>query len=119
MAIATEDLRGMLDDAWDDAPEGAATLRETLRTRERSARANLAQGQIASVGKNSANTSFAYGTGVVTLADIARGWRHLIDLYDSVSTVLATTDEELLIVEMRSRLVACREFTKDFTLLTA
>ena len=106
----------MLDDAWDDAPVGASTLRDQLRANERAAGSLLSGGSLSSVSKNSASHSYSFGSGSLTLADIARGWRTLIDLFDEVSDSLSpsNTDEEIIVV-MRQRLVPIREFTKDFT----
>jgi hypothetical protein len=105
----------MLDDAWDDAPEGGLTLRNALRAKERAAGLLVSGGSLSSVSKNSASQSYAFGSGAVTATDIARGWRILIDLYDSVvASSLTDTDNETIVI-MRERLVPIREFTKDFS----
>lgn len=97
----------MLEDAWDAAPEGALTLRETLRTLEKEIGALIATGQIQSVGKNSANQSYAFGTGALTLPQIAEGWRDLINLYDRSAAVLttaaATVNDATVYAEMTAR----------------
>ena len=107
----------MLDDAWDDRAE--LTLREKLRANERAAGAMLSAGSLASVSKNSASQSFAYGRGNVTVAEIARGWRELITCFDQVFTSFNTaglaTDDATIVVEMRARIQPVREFTKDFS----
>lgn len=119
MALETSDIRRMLDDAYDDAQDNALTLREQLRANERAAGSLLSGGSLASVSKNSASHSFAYGRGNITIAEIARGWRTLIDAYDQIvisftAAGLATNDASI-IAEMRLRLQPIREFTKDFT----
>lgn len=118
MAIAANDLKRMLDDAWDDAPDGDYTLRDQLRANERAAGSLLAGGSLSSVSKNSASHSYAYGNGTLTIAEIARGWRTLIDLYDELFDSLDpnNSDAEVVIV-MRQRLAPVREFTKDFTMI--
>lgn len=107
----------MLDDAWDDRAE--LTLREKLRANERAAGAMLSAGSLASVSKNSASQSFAYGRGNVTVAEIARGWRELITCFDQVFTSFnaagLATDDATIVVEMRARIQPVREFTKDFS----
>lgn len=99
----------MLDDAWDHSQQTAHTLREELRANETAVGNLLSQGQLASVSKNSASQSYAFsGQGTLTTADIARGWRDLINLFDRCFNLLtaagsATTDEDVL-AEMRARL---------------
>jgi hypothetical protein len=109
----------MLDDAYDDAQDAALTLREQLRASERAAGSLLSGGSLASVSKNSASHSYAYGRGNITAAETARGWRILIDTYDQVIAAfgvagLATNDASV-VAEMRLRLQPIREFTKDYT----
>ncbi|MCX7841124.1 MAG: hypothetical protein N2559_16935, partial [Anaerolineae bacterium] len=57
------------------------------------------------------------GSGALTTVEIARAYRTLIDLYDSVSAGLGTDDDEVIYREMFARLEPCRGFTKDFTML--
>ena len=116
MAYTTSDLRRLLDDAWDAAPEGGDTLRDTLRTFEKSAGAAVSGGNPASISKNSASVSYQFGVGAFTPADVARAWRELIDLFDVVAE--NNTGDDDIVSEMRRRLVACREFTTSFTCLT-
>ena len=91
------------------------------RANERAAGALVSGGSLASVSKNSASQSFAFGRGNVTGVEIARGWRILITHYDQVATSYATaglaTDDATVVIEMRQRLTPCREFTKDFSSL--
>jgi hypothetical protein len=107
----------MLDDAYDDSLSAGVTLREQLRTKERAAGALISGGSLASVSKNSASQSSAFGRGNVTTAEIARGWRVLIDCYDTTANALASTDDAAIKSEMMLRLQPVNEFTKDFTTL--
>ncbi len=116
MAYTTADLRRLLDDAWDAAPLGGDTLRETLRTLETTAGAAVAGGNPSSISKNSASVSYTFGVGAFTAVDIARAWRELIDLFDIVAA--NTSGDDDIYAEMKRRLVAVRDFTKDFTCLT-
>jgi len=108
----------MLDDAFDDASSAATPLRTQLRLNERAAGSLVSGGSLASVSKNSASQSYAFGRGNVTPAEIARGWRILIDCFDVTSTDLASTDDTVIKVEMQLRLQPIYEFTKDFSGLT-
>ena len=86
MDIPVETLQCWLENAWDDSPAAANTLRPQLRINERNA-ANLfsASGSLASVSKNSASQAYR-GTalGSLTQVQIQYGWRMLINLYDEV-----------------------------------
>ncbi len=113
MGIHTSDLKRMLDDAWDVAPAGDDTLRDTLRGQERAAGLLVSGGSLASVSQNSVSHSYSYGGGSLTAVDIARGWRELIDLFDVVSG--SQTGDDAIYAEMKRRLVPAREFTKDFS----
>lgn len=119
--VTTDDLRRMLDDAWDSSIENATPLRDTLRNFERTAGTLVSGGSLASVSKNSTSQTYAFGTGQLTTAEVARGWRKLIDLYDRKATALAaaalsTTDASLR-TEMMLSLEPIREFKKDFSFL--
>lgn len=104
----------MLDDAYDDAVAGAETLRNQLRTNERAAGLLVSGGSLSSVSRNAASHSYAFGRGNITPADIARGWRTLIDCYDlAVATATDTTDAAVK-AEMLRRLQPVNEFTMDF-----
>lgn len=97
----------MLDDAWEAAVAGAVPLRDSLRTLEKEIGALIATGQIQSVGKNSANQSYAFGTGALTLPQIAEGWRDLINLFDRCQEIIvadsqANTDDNIY-AEMKAR----------------
>jgi len=109
----------MLEDAWDAAPEGAHTLREQLRANERAAGLIVSGGSLSSVSKNQSSHSYAFGSGNITATEIANVWRELIDLYDllvaSFTTAALATDDDTIYAEMKLRLVARNEFTKDFT----
>lgn len=117
--IQTEDLRRMLDDAYDQATIGdlPRPLREQLRANEATAGALVSAGSLSSVSKNAASHSYAFGYGQVTTAELARGWRTLIDLFDSTATDLASSVDATIKAEMMRRLQPIREFTKDFTCL--
>lgn len=110
MAATTQDLQRLLEDAWDNAPEGSLTLREELRRNERAVGELLATGSVQSVSKNTASQSYAYtGNGTLTTAEVARAWRELINLFDTCSAVLtaaatAATDENIY-PEMQARLL--------------
>ena len=97
----------MLDDAAEAATTDAVALRAALRTCEKEIGELIRTGQIASVGKNSANQSYAFGASALTLPAIAEGWRDLINLFDRCSEVVvadgqAATDPNIL-AEMRAR----------------
>jgi len=112
--LQSEDLRRMLDDAYDDAVAGTISLREQLRANERNAGALVAGGSLSSVSKNSASQSYAFGNGQVTTAEIARGWRILIDCYDTVLATATDGTDAAVKAEMLYRLQPIREFTKSF-----
>ena len=83
MDIDTRTLACWAENAWDDAPLGANTLRQQLRLCERSAASLFASGSIGSVSKNSASQSYAgAGFGRFSVAQIQQGYRMLIELYD-------------------------------------
>lgn len=117
MALETADLRRLLEDAYDDSVAASANLRDTLRSKERAAGATVAGGSLASISRNGASHSYAFGKGTVSTSDMARGYRTLIDLYDVIlDGEVYTTDPDIK-AEMMRRLVPCNEFTKDFTCL--
>ena len=93
----------MLDDAYDDSQAAAITLREQLRLNERAAGRLSSGGSLASVSKNSASHSFAYGRGTVTAIEVARGWRELIDCHDLTAAALSSTDDAAIKAEMLLR----------------
>jgi hypothetical protein len=109
VATTTQDLQRLLEDAWDNAPDGALTLREELRRNERAIGVLIAQGSLSSVSKNSSSQSYAFGQGQLTTAEMARAWRVLINLFDrSQSIILAaslTNDDDTIYAEMKARLV--------------
>ena len=79
----------MLEDAWDNAPEDGDTLREELRKNERAVGELISAGSIQSVSKNSTSQSYAFsGGGQLTTAEVARGWRDLLNLFDRCSNIL-------------------------------
>lgn len=107
--LVLQDLQRMLEDACEAADANALTLREQLRVYEQGTGANLAAGSLASVSKGSASHSFAFSdTGTVTTAELARGWRDLINLHDQVVTDFTAsghpTENADLCAEMRYRL---------------
>jgi hypothetical protein len=107
----------MCDDAW-DACADATPFREQLRIFETQAGKLVSAGSISSVSKNSASQTYGFGNGMLTAAEIARGWRQLIDLFDQTSTNLGPVSELEIKTEMLLSLAnGCREFTKDFTCL--
>lgn len=105
----------MLEDAWDDAPAGGATLRDTLRVKERAAGLVVAGGSLLSISKNGSSHSYSSGFGALTSVEVANTWRDLINLFDLVAATLASTDDDEIYAEMKRRLVPIREFTRDFT----
>ncbi len=119
MALVTNHLRRMLDDAYDDSVSAVTTLREQLRAKERVAGSLVAGGSLSSISRNAASHSYAFGRGNITPADIAEGWRTLIDLYDLVLATAADITDAAVKAEMLLRLQPCNEFTKDFSGLCA
>lgn len=107
MACTTQDLKSLLDDAWE--AQNALTLREQLRSNEKDARAQLAGGSKSSISKiGHSHTDAPSGQGTITIAEIARAWRDLIDLFDASKSALAanslTSDDEATYAEMKARL---------------
>lgn len=83
MDIDARTLACWAENAWDDAPAGALTLRQQLRTMERAAASLFASGSLGSVSKNSASQSYAgAGFGRFSVAQIQQGYRMLIEMYD-------------------------------------
>lgn len=83
MDIDARTLACWNDNAWDDAPLGANTLRQQLRIQERAAQNLFSAGSLGSVSKNSASQSYAgAGFGRFSVAQIQQGFRILIELYD-------------------------------------
>lgn len=83
MDIDARTLACWAENAWDDAPLGANTLREQFRIMERSAANLFSAGSIGSVSKNSASQSYAgAGFGRFSTAQIQQGYRMLIEIYD-------------------------------------
>lgn len=83
MDIDARTLACWLDNAWDDAPAGANTLRQQLRIQERQAQNLFSAGSLGSVSKNSTSQSYAgAGFGRFSVAQIQQGFRMLIELYD-------------------------------------
>ena len=117
MGIATQHLQRMLDDTWDAANDGADTLRDSLRSKEREIGELVGAGQISSVSKNSASHSYAFGDGTLTLNEIAGGWRDLINLFDYCREVIAadaqTINDDNIVAEMRARLRPCYSVQPD------
>lgn len=109
----------MLEDAWDAAPETAASLREQLRANERAAGLVVSGGSLSSISKNASSHSYAFGSGNITPKEIANVWRELIDLFDLIfasrTTAGGDTTDEAVYAEMNRRLIPCVEFTKDFS----
>lgn len=84
MDIDVRTLACWLENAWDDAPASANTLRVQLRNMERNAANLFSAGSIGSVSKNSASQSYAgAGFGRFSVAQIQQGYRMLIELYDA------------------------------------
>ena len=104
----------MLDDAFDDALATSTPLRDTLRANERATGNLISGGSLASVSKNSASQSYAFGRGNITPAEIARGWRVLIDCFDTTAAALVSTDDAAIKAEMMLRLQPVLEYVKDF-----
>jgi len=83
MDIAIETLQMFLENAWDDAPDSASSLRQQLRNQERAAGNLFSGGSIGSVSKNSASQSYrSAGVGSYTPAQLQQSYRMLIELYD-------------------------------------
>ena len=83
MDIDARTLACWLENAWDDAPDAANTLRQQLRIQERTAQNLFSAGSIGSVSKNSASQSYAgAGFGRFSVAQIQQGFRMLIELFD-------------------------------------
>ena len=105
----------MLRDAYDDSVSAGATLEETLRTKERAARALVSGGSLASISRNGASHSNAFGPGNITTADLAEAWEELLTLFEVIFADGTYTTDADIKAEMLRRLVPCNEFTKDFT----
>lgn len=84
MDIDARTLACWSENAWDDAPASASSLRDQLRLMERGAASLFAAGSISSVSKNSASQSYAgSGFGRFSVAQIQQGFRMLIEMYDA------------------------------------
>lgn len=116
--VTTNDRRRMLEDAWDDAPDGDATLRSTLRSNERAASLVVAGGSLSSITKNASSHSYAFGNGNITAVEVANVWRELIDLFDALfdayTAAGSSTSDETIYAEMKRRLVPINSFTNDY-----
>lgn len=85
MDIDARTLACWNENAWDDAPAQANTLRQQLRIMERAAQNLFSAGSIGSVSKNSASQSYAgAGFGRFSVAQIQQGFRMLIELFDAM-----------------------------------
>ena len=83
MDIDARTLACWSENAWDDAPASANSLRAQLRIMERGAANLFSAGSLSSVSKNSASQSYAgSGFGRFSVAQIQQGFRMLIELYD-------------------------------------
>ena len=100
---------------YSDAVSASVALREQLRANERAAGQLISGGSLASVSKNSASQSYAFGRGNVTPAEIERGWRILIDCYDTTAAALSSSVDSEIKAEMLLRLQPVNEFRKDFS----
>lgn len=75
----TEDLAAFLNRAWQNAQDGANTLPAQLLSEQQAAVNYIATGSIGSVGKNSANQTYAfYAARTLTHVEITRLWTRLI-----------------------------------------
>ena len=84
MDIDARTLACWFENAWDDAPEQASSLRDQLRKMERGAATLFSAGSIGSITKNGASNSYAgAGFGRFSVAQIQQGFRMLIELYDT------------------------------------
>jgi len=128
--ITTETLQAFLDDAWDAAPAQANTLRDQLRTFEKSVTKLFSQGSLASVQKNAASQSYrGPGLGSYTPVQIANAWRGLINLFDStkaeVDAEIAAADTQapandqdpVIYGRMKLQLLPVTEYQADITSL--
>lgn len=81
----------MLEDAWENAPFQANTLRERLVFERTQVTSILKAGPISSVGKNSTSQSYrSYEAASLTHVQLAEVWTRLISYYDTVkSNILA------------------------------
>ncbi len=83
MDIDARTLACWNENAWDDAPLTASSLRAQLRTMERAAQNLFSAGSLSSVSKNAASQSYAgSGFGRFSVAQIQQGFRMLIEMYD-------------------------------------
>lgn len=73
----------MFDDAWDAAPLGGDTLRNELRKREAKLSGQMeAGGAYRSSSNGHSGEAFLPGSNSATMAELRRGWRRLVDLFD-------------------------------------
>ena len=123
MTRTVEDLQRMAEDAWDNAPLGAFTYREELRRNEFYVGGMFGIGQLSSLTKNGASQAYAFGNYTLPAPEIARGWRDLINSFDSCQQILtnagASITDEAVYAEMKSRLWAIDSMQTDLTTLRA
>jgi len=83
MAVTTERLQYLLENARDDAQASGRTLREQLRFREREVGKLTEKGTLASVGSGAAQQSFGtHDPGNITTMEMADAYRKLINMFD-------------------------------------
>lgn len=118
MAATAQDLQRLLEDAWQDREADARTLREQLRFQERSVGELLATGSINSVSKNSASQTYSFsGNGTLTTVELARAFRDLITLHDTVAQLFSLTADADIYAEMMARCVPIYSSRPDMRFL--
>lgn len=96
--VSPEILSAFLNSAWNNAKDGANSLRAQLLSEQASALELIKLGSIGSVGKNSASQSYmGYGPGRITAVQITESWSRLIAYYDTVKTTIQNADTDSLI----------------------
>ena len=81
VALTTDDLRSMLQNAWDDARNASKPLLDQLRFNERYSIGLVDANIFASASNGHSVSSFTPGSNAPTAADTRRGWRQLVELY--------------------------------------
>ncbi|MDE2102233.1 MAG: hypothetical protein KGL39_33615 [Patescibacteria group bacterium] len=93
IALTTDDLRQMLESAWDAAPEAANSLFQTLKSNELISAGNAAGGVSSQSNNGHSAAAFFPGENRPSDAEITCGWRQLIDLYRKTQFFLLTCNK--------------------------